>query len=391
MKELLEYCVTENQRRAVEAYLHHGNQRAAAKELGIGLASWQRTIERIKKRYAKSNAADLALQSRSPVDGFTTKRVSTAYKEDGTVALQWHIQEPDKQTIEEQLKDLAEALSEDIKKIENIPAPKRVQKELMNNIVIGDPHLDMLSYAKETGADWDINIACEQHMRATLGLLKRAPEAAVGMLTILGDSLHRDSMKALTPGSGNLVDVDGRVSRSIKYATKLFRAMIVEMLKTHKKVVVAFIRGNHSETLELCLRDMLDIAFEANKRVEVLDNTSKHIPYQFGKNFLLMTHGDRLSEQKKADIAVSMYRDYHGSSKFTHVLSGHVHHANFREVSGCFVETFQALPTPDAWHAESGFVTSDQSVSMLTYHVEGGIVSRLNEYPRIFMEQKKAQ
>jgi UDP-2,3-diacylglucosamine pyrophosphatase LpxH len=256
----------------------------------------------------------------------------------------------------------------------------------MNNIVIGDPHLDMYASKDETGHDWNLEIACERHLKAVLGLLKRAPAADTGMLTILGDSLHRDSLKALTPASGNLVDVSSRVSRAIKYATRLFRAMIIEMLKNHKKVVVVFVRGNHSETLELCLRDMLEIAFEKNKRVDVLENTSKHIPYSFGRNFLLCTHGDRLNDQKKADIAVSMFRDQHGAAKFTHVLSGHVHHSSVKEVSGCYIETFQALPTPDAWHTESGYVTSDQSVSMLTYHRQGGIVSRLNEYPRIYMD-----
>lgn len=385
MKELLDYCVTDRQRECIEAYIELGNQRAVAKRLGVSQPSVTKCVDRVKRRYAKVNAADLATQTKQQLDGFNTKRISTAYRDDGSVAMQWHIQEPEYQHIFEKVKDMAEALSEDIVPLDKVPQPKSIAKDLMNNIVIGDPHLDMLAYDLETGSNWDINIACTQHMIAVMELLKRAPNAQVGMLTILGDSLHRDSMKALTPGSGNLVDVDGRVSRSIKYATTLFRFMVNEMLKTHKEVVVAFIRGNHSETLELCLRDMLAIAFENNKRVKILDNTSKHIPYVFGKNFLLMTHGDKLNDQKKADIAVSMYKQYHGSAKFTHVLCGHVHHSSLKEISGCYVETFQALPTPDAWHTESGYVTSDQSVSMLTYHEMGGIVSRLNEYPRIFM------
>ena len=383
---LLPFCTTERQREAIIAWVELKSKRKAANRLGISTNALTNLVQRVEKQYALKHGATQAESQKTTLEGFNTKRISTAYKEDGSVAVQWHIQEPEKEGLQNQIKEMIEGLSEDIPKLKKVAAPKKTQSQLMNNIVIGDPHLDMLAYSKETGADWDIKIACEQHLSAVLELLERAPKARTGMLTILGDSLHRDSMKAITPGSGNLVDVDGRVSRSIKYATRLFRTMVLEMLKTHTNVVVVFIRGNHSETLELCLRDMLAIAFEKNKRVSVLDNTSKHIPYSFGKNFLLATHGDRLTDQKKADIAVAMYREEHGDAKFTHILSGHVHHASVKEISGCFVETFQALPTPDAWHTESGFVTSDQSVCMLTYHEEGGIVSRLNEYPRIFLK-----
>lgn len=387
MDYLSSFCTTDHQLNVLNTYISEGSYAKAGQVLGINKSTVGEIITKIRQRAALAGVAPESGLTHQTATGFTTKRISTMYDADGEITSQWHIQEPDKANFEEMILSIVKGLCSEIPKYEPVEKPEVVSSEFMNDIIIGDPHLDMLAYDKEVGSDWDSEIAYEQHKIAVLNLLNRAPAANTGMLTILGDSLHRDSMKALTPGSGNLVDVDGRLGRSLENAVRLFRSMVNSMLSKHKNVVVNFIRGNHSETLELALRMMLTIAYENEPRVAVLDNTSKHIPFVFGNNFLLTTHGDKLNDQKKADIAVGHFRSQHGAAKFTHVRCGHVHHASLKEVSGCLVETFQALPTPDAWHYESGYVTSDQSVSMLTYHKAGGIVSRLLEYPRIFMNQ----
>lgn len=385
MKELLEFC-TDAQRRAVEAVIEHGSNNKAAEALGVH----RRTVDKlVGKAKVKAAAAGVAPGhwNNGVAPGYRMGKVTVQRNKDGDVERTWEREHPEMQSFMDAAAEIMEGLQSSIPRVSPTVPPKDFDTTLLNNVVIGDPHLDMLAYDRETGSNWDSIIAEEQHTRGVVNLLSRAISAHTGMLTILGDSLHRDSLKAMTPGSGNLVDVDGRMGRSLETAVRLFRSMIDTMLLTHKKVVVNFIRGNHSETLELCLRMMIGIAYEKEPRVEVLDNIPKHIPYVFGSNFLLTTHGDKLSDQKKADIAVGKFRDLHGAAKFTHVLCGHVHHGSQKEISGCLVETFQALPTPDAWHTESGYVTSDQSVSLLTYHEKGGIVSRLTEYPRIFMEK----
>lgn len=362
-----------------------GNKYQAAKTNDIDYCFLKTQLRRVKRKAAKYGFAPDADLHHEAAPGFTTKRVSTMYGGDGSIKAQWHIQQPEYVAIAEQLEDIKRALCEELPTYPATSSPSDTDKQLMNAIVIGDPHLDMLAYDREVGKNWDSEIAEQQHATAIENLIDRAPKATLGALYIMGDSLHRDSMKAVTPGSGNVVDVDGRVSRSIDTAVRLFRRSVDKMLARHDQVMVCWIRGNHSETLELAMSKMMAIVYENEPRVTVLDNTSKHIPYRFGANFLLATHGDRLSDQRKADIAVGHFREHHGASKFTHVLCGHVHHASQKEISGCLVETFQALPTPDAWHFESGYVTSDQSVSLLTYHTAGGIVSRLTEFPRIFM------
>jgi UDP-2,3-diacylglucosamine pyrophosphatase LpxH len=312
------------------------------------------------------------------------KGVSTYYGEDGTPTAQWVKSAIDPKQAEQAIDEIVEALH--IPKFKPVKPPKPSHSDTMNVYVFGDPHIDMLSYINETGANWDLEIAIQHHTSAMLDLIERAPKADTGVLATLGDLYHRDSLKAITPGSGNIVDVDGRISHSYDRGVEMIRAMIDKMLKKYQKVKYVCVRGNHSETLELILAKTIRIAYENEPRVEVLDNTSKHIPLQFEKNFLLFTHGDRLNDQKKADIVVANYREQHGAAKFSHVLSGHLHHAYQKDLSGVLVEIFPVLPSPDAWHCESGYMSADKAASVLTYHKSGGIIGRTITNPRIFLD-----
>lgn len=386
---LLPFCDTDAQREKIAAVKRCGSLVAAAAHVGISDRNFKAAIARIKQK-ASSKGVDPTVGLDRPVAAHETLRGrSELVDEDGNVRLTWYKTSADQQSTTEMIEAMMEGFKDEIPRIPKSKNPKvsREASDYMNSIIIGDPHLDMLAYDKETGQNWDSDIAYNQHRIAVTNLIKRAPTAAIMEVCVLGDSLHRDSLKALTPGSGNLVDVDGRLSRSLRVAVRLFRECVTEALKRSDKVVFSIARGNHSETLELCLSMMMQIAFEKEPRVEVLDNTCKHIPYVFGDNFLLTTHRDRLNDQRLADIATAMFREKHGNAKFTHVRTGHLHHAAHKEVSGCFVETFQALPTPDAWHTESGYVSSDQAVNLVTYHRKGGIVGRMTEYPRIFMSE----
>jgi len=84
----------------------------------------------------------------------------------------------------------------------------------MNVFVFGDPHLNMYSWAQETRADWDQDIAMKQHLGAMLDMNERAPNADLGILATMGDLFHSDSLKDAT-ASGTPVDVDGRLGLAL--------------------------------------------------------------------------------------------------------------------------------------------------------------------------------
>jgi len=376
---LLEYATTDIQRESLNVLHTSKSQSAAAKTLNIDLRVLTKRLASIKRKAAKMGWSPEHGMTRTAPEGFKIKGVSTL--QDG----QWVKIVEDNEQEDRTVDAIVEALS--IKQFKPVKLPKQLNSDLMNVYVFGDSHIDALSWFPETGADWDLDIAIHHHMSAMTDLVSRSPKADVGILATMGDLFHRDGLKAETT-KGTEVDVDGRLGRSWDMGVEMIRAMIDTMLKKYQTVQYICVRGNHSATLELVLSRTIRIAYENEPRVEVLDNTAKQIPVSFGENFLLFVHGDRLNTQRKADIVTSRYRKEHGSAKFSHVLSGHLHHADSKELSGVLVEIFPVLPTPDAWHCEGGFMTSDQAATVVTYSRLGGIIGRTITNPRIFLQKK---
>ena len=354
------------------------SQRAIAEKLGKSKSTVGVHCIKIKKQMVKHPTNPLFNVDKMSelIDNRTGESVMTWYKSSKEV---------------EDMTNLVDTLCERIRKeVRPLPKTPKVRmtrkKDLFNAYYLGDPHMNMLSWARETGRDWDLNIALKHHDAAMNDLLSRAPNASEGMLVTLGDLFHNDSLKAITPGSGNVVDVDGRLMKSWDATVLMVERILQMMLKQYDHVHYICVPGNHSETLERVFAACLKISFKNEKRITVHDNVRKHIPFVWEKNFILATHGDRLSPQKKADIAVAKYRDLHGAANFTHVVTGHLHHNKVDELSGAMVEIFSVLTPPDAWHMEGGYVTSRQAAHQITYHKEGGIYCRSETNPRIYLK-----
>lgn len=353
------------------------SERAIAKTLGLSKSTIHVHCSKVKTKMLKHPTNPLFNVDKMSelIDNRTGESVMTWYKSSQEV---------------EDMSHLVDSMIDRVKS-ELTPLPKTPKsrstkkKDLFNAFYLGDPHMNMLSWARETGKDWDLNIALKHHDAAMGDLLSRAPNASEGMLCTLGDLFHNDSLKAITPGSGNVVDVDGRLMKSWDATVLMVERILQQMLKQYDHVHYVCVPGNHSETLERVFAACLKIAFRKEKRLTVHDNARKHIPFTWEKNFILATHGDRLSGQKKADIAVAKYREEHGNAKFTHVVSGHLHHTEQKELSGALVEIFSVLTPPDAWHMEGGYVTARQAAHQVTYHKEGGIYCRSETNPRIYL------
>lgn len=351
----------------IKAWEEHQSPEKVAKALGMGI----RSVHRRRRKLEQKTGQPFLVGT------------STLYGPDGEIKLQWIKEKASEQELQKQVDKIIQSLS--IPKFKPIKPPKFTTDDLYNVYVFGDPHIDMLAWAPESGQDWDLDIAVERHISAMTDMVNRSPKCNIGILATMGDLFHRDSMKAITPNGGNIVDVDGRLSRSWDRGVEMIRAMIDKMLKKYQRVVYICVRGNHSETLELILAKTIRIAYENEPRVEVLDNTPKEIPYSIGRNFLLFVHGDGLNDQKKAGMVTSRYRKEHGQAAFSHVLSGHLHHAYQKEMNGVLVEIFPVLPSADAWHCANGYMMSDQAATVVTYHERGGVVGRTTSNPRVFL------
>ena len=108
----LEFCLTERQKQIVELSVKGLTLREISAEIGGDHANIHKAIQAIKKRAAKHGYSPTNDLTHPAAPGFATKRVSTAYGEDGSIKLQWHIQEPEKVAISEMVSQVVDAFVE---------------------------------------------------------------------------------------------------------------------------------------------------------------------------------------------------------------------------------------------------------------------------------------
>lgn len=369
---LLPYARTNTQRMHLNAVIEcNGNRREAARRLGIGWRGVARTLATVAKRAALEGVAPLENVNHPTMEGFTTKRVSTAYNGDGDTVLQWHIQEPEKKSLEEAAEGIREAFS-DIKPCKPLPKPKRSDGDLAAFYIIGDHHFGMYAWGEETGSeDYDTAEGERLLIEATRKLAARAPDASVGYLVNLGDFLHANDSTSRTPASKNLLDTDGRMGRVGRQAGILLKTLIELMLQKHDQVKVINSRGNHDPDAALWLNEVCRAYFIKEPRVEVMDNFNKFVWVQFGKNLVVTHHGDGINWKRMYEAITRNLSQEWGSCPYRFGWTGHYHHEKAAEVGGMKFQQWGVLPPEDAWSAGAGF-SSERTMSCVVLHKEAG-------------------
>jgi hypothetical protein len=377
-EELLRFASNDRQVEVIEAVINHGSNNKAAKALGCGRRTVDTMLNRLEARAASKAVAPHKSVNRETMEGFEAKRVSTAYKEDGTVALQWVIQEPEKRSMKQKLDAMLEGMKDDLSDFKKpTKAPKKNNADYLAMYMIGDHHYGMLadSETKVDDDDWDVKIATKILVESTDRLANRVGNAEVGVLLNVGDFFHADS-SANTTTKGTPVDVDTRIGKTFKLAGRLFQVLIDKMLETHKEVVVINVRGNHDSDMACHLSSCLELLYSKEKRVNVLQNYSKFIHYQWHNNLFVFHHGDRMKHEQILQVVIKNLDDQWSQSKNRYCHLGHIHHHTAREVGSMHFEHWGSLTATDQWHSDSGY-GAERSMTAVVYHKDHGEDSRV--------------
>ena len=374
--DLLQFCENDIQVADVKACIEHGSCNQASKALGKARRTIDVTIDRIEKRAIARGWSPEHGWTEVVPEGYHIKGVSTLHKtEDG---IQWVKSDKDKEDQERAFKDFVEGICSTIKQVKPTQAiKKRLEKDLMSTIIIGDAHLGMYAWHDETGSDdFDTDIAVAQLMKAIDYLVDHAPEAEEGMLVDVGDFMHIDDFSSTTPSNRNALDSDTRYPRILKMAGMVMRYAIDKMLTKHRRVKVVVAKGNHNPSSSVALSLMLAFYYDKEPRVEVLE-TIGHFHYiEFGQHLIGVNHGDKIKAQKLVSVMARDKPQEWGRTQFRRWWTGHVHHKVAEEIDGCTVEAFNTLAPRDAWHSGAGYGAS-QSMEMITLHKTEGTHSRL--------------
>ncbi len=141
---------------------------------------------------------------------------------------------------------------------------------------IYDPHHGMLSWAKETGADYDQKIS--RYLQVSAGKILFQAFGPVKQATIIfgGDNQTSDNRSGMTEKSHNILDTDTRFPKMAwcNYETAVASIEVAEHFAD--KVLVIVLSGNHDYHSAIQLTIQLHAHFRDSNKVEVNCDVEKH-------------------------------------------------------------------------------------------------------------------
>lgn len=349
----------------------YGGYTRAGNALGVPPATMQRRWERAKARGLTPSTAPM----HDATDGYLVKGTSTLVGAEGETKLQWIKTHIDADKFRAMTEAACRAAAEKVKPLARIAAPMKTSTDLATLYTLTDCHVGMLAWGKETGEPWDLEIAERTLTEAMLTMMESAPPAHTGIVNQLGDFLHFDSLKPLTPEHGHILDADSRYQKIVEIAVRILRRVVEGALVKHKHVQVYMHEGNHDPAGSVWLRVLFSALYAKNGRVSVEQSPLPYTAFQWGKTMLGFHHGHLSKNNSLPLYFAAKFPEIWGATTKRYIHTGHRHHVEEKEHPGTKVIQHPTLAAEDAYAARGGWISERQATSM-TYHKEAGEVAR---------------
>ena len=359
---------TEQKREAVEAVNLHGSIERAADALGLDPGT-------LRHRYKKGIQAGLdeALIHPAPA-GHSIKGVSTLYGPDGSVSAQWiktTADAVDPLELAEQLRTIFEGMAP----APPVPAPTYVDQDLVTVYAIADAHIGMRAWQREVGESYDVDIAVAR-LRDWIGrLVASSPPSKEAIILDVGDTTHMDDGTNQTPASKHVLDVDGRVFRTLDMTIEALSDAIQMALAKHETVRVVLIPGNHNPNSYMTIMFALSERYRDNPRVVIRKEPGEFWALRFGDCLLAAHHGDKAKPERLVIFLADEYAAEWGNTKHRFLWTGHFHHHKSADIGGVKWEQLRAMTARDAYAYTNSFSARSQ-LQAITLHRLAGEVQR---------------
>lgn len=357
---------------ALELYNQFGSHKEAAAHLGIPITTFKSRVHRARSRDPKSLIPD----------GFKLKGTSTLYNSDGEVVAQWVKTTADHERQVEMMKAALDGFKKDVEpEIPSKHAPVGCES-LLSLYAITDYHIGQLSWAAETGEEWNTEIAENMLVRWFSAAIEAAPQAKTAVFWQGGDFLHFDSLMPVTPTSRHVLDASARYGEIVRVVIRAVRRIVQMLLAKHEEVVLIMSEGNHDLASSVWLREMFADKYADEPRVKVDTSATPYYAYEHGLTSLFFHHGHCKNMSQISKTFAGMYRDIFGRTKYSYAHMGHLHHIDVKEDSLMVVEQHPTIAAKDAHSARGGYL-SNRGASVINYHKEYGEVGRLTIRPEM--------
>lgn len=350
-----------------------------ARKYGIS----DRVIRIRKAKLAKKGVGHGRDVSHLVPDGYKIKGTSSLVDEFGNTKLQWVKTDTDTERQVELMKAVIEGMKSEITPVVPVKAVRAKRDDkLLNLYTVSDFHLGMLAWADESGDDWDMKIAEDLFSRWFDAAFQKAPDAGTGVINLLGDFAHFDSLVAVTPASGHALDADTRYQKLVRYMIRMVRRVVDMARVKHKNVRLLIVQGNHDESGMIWLAEMFSTLYDNEPRVFVDTSPDVYKMVQHGKTTLFFHHGHKARFDAIEPVMIAKFRKAFGESVYSYAHVGHLHHQKIVESRNMIVEQHRTLAAKDAYASRGGWM-SGRSANVITYSAEYGEVARLTISPEM--------
>lgn len=331
-------------------------------------------------RQVRRRKAQLVTQGFDPKNGLNThyehpyflSKATIHRKANGEIAQVWERMCLDRAGLLTMMEQWVAGMVEDMPKFEPVAFEGDVDDDCMAVYPLGDPHIGMLAWGRETGEDWDLGRAEYYFCRAFDRVITEPKRCGHGVIVNLGDFFHADNMDGVTTRSGHALDVDGRYAKMVMVGVKIMRQMITTALQHHKHVTVINCIGNHDDTSAIFLSVLLNAVYENDPRVTVEISAAPFNYIEWGNTLLGFHHGHTCKMQNLPGVMAHDQREAWGRTRYHHWMTGHIHHDSRKEIHGCIVESFRTLAAKDAYATWGGY-RAGQDIRAMVFHKDHGL------------------
>lgn len=387
----------EELRRRADAYKKHGTLKAAAVALGVKKSALSESLRRAAEagllgtepvlpgfrisKISNTPSGTFIQQTRERGEkfavptGHVVKGVSALVDAEGRVIQQWQKTAVDAIQRDAAMRAAVEAFKEDLPRAEPVSSPAETDGDLLNQYTITDHHLGALAWNEETrSGDYDLRIGERLIIDWFAAAIAQSPPAKRAVFAQLGDFLHYDSFKSVTPEHGHHLDSDSRYPKMVRAAIRIVRTVIGMLLEKHEQLDVIMCDANHDPAGEVWLREMLAAFYDTEPRVNVDTNPGTYSVIEHGDVSLFYHHGHRRSVKNVDSILVGKFRKIYGRTSLSYAHTGHKHSDELKTTDLMKVEQHETLAAPDAYGSNW---LSGRSAKVINYHKTWGEVGRV--------------
>lgn len=289
-----------------------------------------------------------------------------------------------RRSVSEQLEAIGricKSMAEDVPPVSAVKylGDKRPSKSHTTVIPIGDPHVGLMTWSKEVGEDWDVNISMRVFKNVFTRLLEQCPNTEECILVNTGDFFHADNIEGQTSRSRHKLDLDGRHGKWLDAGGALLLMFVDMCLKKYKKVTFVNVPGNHDDILGRFLGTLVPLVYRNEKRLTVLKGDSPRQYLQRGLVGIGFAHS-HLCKMKQLPQAFAMDAPkIWGETRMRIFVTGHVHHDQellYKDNNGCIVTSAGIIPPADAYAHGAGY-SAQRTIQAIIIDAENGeIINR---------------